>query len=157
MIFLTLETVEKESCEGEFCRIEQEINREQLVEIIDDINRFGESHDWDRELIFRVTLVVEEMVQNVLDHGYTDQPGNVKVLVTSRPKTVSIDIVDDAPQFNPLEDAPEPDLTSVIEERRIGGLGVYFMSQLMDEVTYKYESGQNKLHISTTKVRSQSA
>lgn len=153
MIFLTLETVANGPCEDRDCRLDQQISREQLVEIIEDIDSFGQEHGWDPDLIFRVTLVVEEMVQNVLDHGYADCAGDVKVLVQSRPNTVSIDIVDDASKFNPLEDAPEPDLTSVIEDRRIGGLGVYFMSKLMDEVTYEYESGQNKLHISTAKVR----
>lgn len=55
-------------------------------------------------------------------------------------------ICDTGIPFNPLENAPTPpDLRSSIEERCIGGLGVYFLEQYMDKVEYKRENNQNVL------------
>jgi anti-sigma regulatory factor (Ser/Thr protein kinase) len=40
---------------------------------------------------------------------------------------------------------PEPDLDSDIEERRVGGLGIYLVRQVMDSISYRYENGKNVL------------
>ena len=153
MIYLTLKTLNEISKEESVFKEQQRIKREHLVDTIKDIGDFGLENDWSDDLAFRVTLVVEEMVQNILDYGYQDSLGDVKVVVISRANTVSIDISDDAPPFDPLNDAPAPDLTSVIEERHIGGLGIYLTRTLMDSITYSYESGKNHLHMIAPKVR----
>ena len=153
MIYLTLKALDEQSQEESVFKEQRKLGRERLIEIIEEIDGFGLENHWPSDLVFRVTLIVEEMVQNILDYGYRDYPGDVKVTVISRANTISIDIVDNAPPFDPLTESPEPDLTSVIEERRIGGLGVYFTRTLMDEVSYKHVSGENRLHIRTAKVR----
>jgi anti-sigma regulatory factor (Ser/Thr protein kinase) len=55
--------------------------------------------------------------------------------------------VDSGRPFDPLSDAPEPDLNAVVEERRIGGLGVHLVKTLMDQMHYKRENEQNRLTI----------
>ena len=64
-----------------------------------------------------------------------------------------IEIIDDGIPFDPLTEAPEPDLTSPIEDRPIGGLGVHFTKSLMDDVEYCRESGKNRLKIVARRVR----
>ena len=55
--------------------------------------------------------------------------------------------------FDPLTEAPEPDLTAAVSERRVGGLGVHLTKTLMDEVRYSREAHRNRLSIVTRKVR----
>ena len=124
---------------------------EDLADLVAAIEALGEEDGWPGELTFRVSLVVDELAQNVVDYAYNDTPGDVEVAVTSRDETIVIEIVDEGKPFDPLTDAPAPDLTSPIESRPIGGLGVHFTKTLMDDVEYRRESGKNCLKIVTRK------
>jgi serine/threonine-protein kinase RsbW len=55
-----------------------------------------------------------------------------------------VQIKDDGKPFNPLI-APDPDIKVPIEERKIGGLGIYLVRRLMDELDYTQDSGENVL------------
>jgi serine/threonine-protein kinase RsbW len=57
-----------------------------------------------------------------------------------------IDINDDAKAFDPLS-APKPDIHAPLEERAIGGLGVYIVKALMDRVSYDYADGRNHVRL----------
>ncbi len=126
---------------------------EELADLVAAIEALGEQDGWSADLTFRVSLVVDELAQNVVDYAYSDAYGDVEVAVTSRGETVVIEIVDEGQPFDPLTEAPAPDLTSPIEDRPIGGLGVHFTLTLMDKVKYSRESGRNCLKIVTRKVR----
>ena len=126
---------------------------EELADLVAAIEALGEQANWPGDLTFRVSLVIDELAQNVVDYAYSDAHGDVEVAVTSRDETVVIKIVDEGQPFDPLTEAPAPDLTSPIEDRPIGGLGVHFTRTLMDDVEYSRESGKNCLKIVTRKVR----
>ena len=125
----------------------------ELADLVAAIEELGEEDGWSGELTFRISLVVDELAQNVVDYAYIDTPGDVEVAVTSTDETVVIEITDEGKPFDPLTEAPAPDLTSPIESRPIGGLGVHFTKTLMDDVEYSRESGQNRLRIVARKVR----
>lgn len=125
----------------------------ELADLVAAIEALGEEDGWSGDLTFRISLVVDELAQNVVDYAYNDTPGDVEVTVTSRDETVIVEITDEGKPFDPLTDAPAPDLTSPIESRPIGGLGVHFTKTLMDDVEYSRESGRNRLRIVTRKVR----
>ena len=126
---------------------------EELADLVAAIEALGEEDGWSADLTFRISLVVDELAQNVVDYAYNDTPGDVEVAVTSRDETVVIEITDEGKPFDPLTEAPAPDLTSPIESRPIGGLGVHFTKTLMDDVEYRRESGQNRLRIVARKVK----
>lgn len=126
---------------------------EELADLVAAIEALGEEDGWPGDLTFRISLVVDELAQNVVDYAYNDTPGDVEVTVTSQDETVIVEITDEGKPFDPLTDAPDPDLTSPIESRPIGGLGVHFTKTLMDDVEYSRESGRNRLRIVTRKVR----
>ena len=128
-------------------------SHEELPELVEAVEALGERDGWPGELTFRVSLVIDELAQNVVDYAYQDRPGDVEVAVTSEPEAIIIEIIDEGRPFDPLTQAPEPDLTSPIEDRPIGGLGVHFTKTLMDDVEYCRESGRNHLKIVTRKVR----
>ena len=125
----------------------------ELADLVAAIEELGTEDGWSGELTFRISLVVDELAQNVVDYAYIDTPGDVEVAVTSTDETVVIEITDEGKPFDPLTEAPAPDLTSPIESRPIGGLGVHFTKTLMDDVEYRRESGQNRLRIVARKVK----
>jgi anti-sigma regulatory factor (Ser/Thr protein kinase) len=57
---------------------------------------------------------------------------------------VEVEIADTSPPFDPLS-IPEPELENSIDKRKIGGLGVFLIRQVMDGVSYRYENGKNIL------------
>lgn len=143
MLFLTTTT------NGEVLRS----SHDELPQLVESVEALGERDGWPGELTFRVSLVIDELAQNVVDYAYADAVGNVEVAVISEPEAVVIEIVDEGRPFDPLTQAPEPDLTSSLEDRPVGGLGVHFTKTLMDDVEYFRESGQNRLRIVARKVR----
>ena len=126
---------------------------EELAELVAAVEELGERAGWSGDLTFRISLVIDELAQNVVDYSHDDGPGDVEVEVTSKAEAVTIEIIDDGRPFDPLTEAPEPDLTSPIEDRPIGGLGVHFTRTLMDDVEYCRESGRNRIKIVARKVK----
>ncbi len=122
-----------------------ETNREELARIVSALEEFGEQESWTPDLIFRVNLVIEEWVLNVMDYGYDGGENEIELKLTSEPDSLTIEIVDAGKPFDPLHDAPEPDLDSSIEDRPVGGLGVYMVRTMMDQTHYRREEGKNHL------------
>ena len=96
------------------------------------------------EAILDTQLAVEEAITNVIVHGYKESGGEVVITCHVHSDRMEVEIADTAPRFDPLS-MPEPDLDGSIEERRIGGLGVFLIRQVMDGVSYRYENGKNIL------------
>jgi serine/threonine-protein kinase RsbW len=96
------------------------------------------------EDILDTQLAVEEAVTNVIFHGYRKGGGKISVTCRIGADRVEVQIADSAPRFDPLS-IPEPELDASIEERKVGGLGVYLIRRVMDEISYRYENGKNIL------------
>jgi serine/threonine-protein kinase RsbW len=94
--------------------------------------------------ILDVQLAVEEAVTNSILHGYEGAPGTIAIRIDASPQHVAVEITDDAPAFDPLS-MPDPDIGADLEDRKIGGLGIFLIRQVMDEVTYRYEDNKNIL------------
>ena len=122
---------------------------EELERINAAIEEFGEREDWPPKLLFRVNLVLEEFGLNVMTHGQRAGARKLEVIVTSAADTITIEIVDDGPRFDPLEDAPLPDLEASLDERPVGGLGIHLVRTMMEEVSYRYDGGKNRLTLIT--------
>jgi len=96
------------------------------------------------EEVLDTQLAVEEVITNIIVHGY-QKPGNeIHLSGHFTRDRIEIRITDTAPRFDPLS-IPEPDLDADIDERRIGGLGIYLVRQVMDSLSYRYENGKNVL------------
>jgi anti-anti-sigma factor len=96
------------------------------------------------ETVGDIRLALEEVISNICRHGYPDNcSGRVEVALGLEKGTLRIEVRDDGRPFNPLSEAPEPDLSRPFEEREIGGLGVFLVRSLMDRVEYGFEDGRN--------------
>lgn len=113
------------------------------------VEEFGEQQDWSPEIVFKVNLVLEELVLNVMTHGSHEGLEEIEVTVTSTEDLVSIRLSDNGLAFDPLTDAPEPEVTGSVEDRHVGGLGVHLVRTMMDNVRYRRENGRNLLTMTT--------
>ena len=89
-------------------------------------------------------LAIEEIVTNVITHGYPDGPNHtftltIEVITADRVRAI---VTDDAPAFNPLA-RPDVNTALPLEERPVGGLGVHLVRQLMDVCRYEHRDGHN--------------
>ncbi len=125
--------------------------RDELERIATSIEEFGREDSWSDDLVFRVNLVLEELILNIIDYGSGDGDPDIALDVESDDSSISIVISDSGPAFDPLTEAPAPDLTATVSERRVGGLGVHLTKTLMDEVSYSRDAGRNRLSIVTRK------
>jgi len=96
------------------------------------------------EEILDTQLAVEEAITNVIMHGYAGQHGEIVITCRTTSGLVEVQIEDCAPPFDPLS-LPEPDMSGDIEERKTGGLGVFLIRQVMDDIIYRHEAGKNIL------------
>ena len=132
--------------------IRKEATYDELESILDAVEDFGEREDWSPAILFKVKLAIEELGLNVAKHGRINKAPDIEITVTSDPDSLKINIEDDGRAFDPLHDAPEPDLTSPIEDRPIGGLGIHFVREMMDEMTYRREGDKNCLALTLNRV-----
>jgi serine/threonine-protein kinase RsbW len=102
------------------------------------------AHAFLDEDIFDTQLAVEEAITNTIIHGYAENPGTITITIHASPGTAEIEIADEALPFNPLLRS-EPDITLAIEDRQIGGLGIFLIRRLMNDLSYQRRDGKNIL------------
>lgn len=88
--------------------------------------------------VFAIQMAVDEACTNVIEHAYACAPGDIHLTCQVKSGECVITIRDYGHPFDP-EAVPPPDLDSDLEDRRIGGLGLYFMRKLMDEVHFSFD------------------
>ena len=111
------------------------------------VSALQRAHDLPPELVFDINVVLDELLSNIIKYGYADDAEHeVHVRLSATPAAVEIGIEDDGKAFDPLA-APAPDLTLPLSERPIGGLGLHFVRQLMDEVRYRRENDHNHMFL----------
>lgn len=109
------------------------------------IEEFGTKHQWPLKLIYGINLALDELVTNVISYGYEDAGEHeIHVRFSVENEQLRLVIEDDGRPFNPL-DVAEPDLTKPIEERDVGGLGIFLVRKTMDHVEYQRRANRNIL------------
>jgi serine/threonine-protein kinase RsbW len=88
------------------------------------------------DVIDNIILAVDEACTNIIKHAYKSYPeGEITVKLRYADKKFTIVIMDHGVPFKP-ETVPDPDLQTYYRQHRVGGLGMYLMKSLMDEVKY---------------------
>ena len=117
---------------------------EQIPAIVDFVSEIAESVGTHPKRIMHLQLAVEEATANVCNYAYKIPPGEIQFSVSREAGRLVVRILDEGVPFDPLT-LEAPDLKAEIEERPIGGLGVYLMRRVMDEVHYFREGKHNIL------------
>ena len=114
------------------------------------LDEFAARMAWPETALFQVRLVLEEIMMNVISYGSDGAViPNVRLHLAQQGAALSMEIADDGVAFDPLQ-APAPDLDADIDDRPIGGLGVFLVRELMDSVAYRREAGWNRLSVTKT-------
>jgi serine/threonine-protein kinase RsbW len=110
-----------------------------------EFSQFAARHSLPPRHLFAVNLALEEIVTNIISHacqGRDDQRIVVEVRVVAGELVASVE--DSTAAFDPLQ-IPPPDLTSPLEERQPGGLGIHLARKLIDSLEYSRTDGKNRL------------
>jgi serine/threonine-protein kinase RsbW len=106
-----------------------------IADFVDEtLNRFKA----DQGTLFKVQLAIDEACTNVINYAYDGKPGYMKIVLERDGDDVLITINDKGHPFDPTA-IPPPNLSPDLEERKIGGLGIYFIKQMMSDVSYAYD------------------
>ena len=110
---------------------------------------FAEEADLPPRVAFGIDLVADEIVSNIIRHGFceTVQNPDIRCEVRLTPGEAVIAFTDNGPPFDPLTEAPPPDLTEDIETRAVGGLGVHLVKAMSDRVRYVRKDDRNRLEV----------
>ena len=124
---------------------------ERLAEIID---AHAEERDWPPGWSMNLNLCFDELITNVVNHGFSDHPDGVEaatseigITVTESGDDLVIEMTDRGIEFDPFVEAPEPDVDASVEERKIGGLGVHLVKHMMDEASWERRGDFNHIRL----------
>lgn len=111
------------------------------------IANFARRHGLSQRIVFALELAIDELGSNIIRHGFKEQAegARINLALCIEDCAATATFFDNAPAFDPLEDAPAPDTTSNIETRAVGGLGVHLVKSLSDDARYERTDGQNQL------------
>ena len=135
----------KISDEDNIFSVERDAYPENLEELRDFTERAAIGHHLHKDIVFALKLSAEEICSNIINYGFTGGKGKIKLSLEINSDKVILKISDNGFHFPP-EQADAPDINSDYETRRIGGLGVHLVKELMDEAAYtRDENGYNLL------------
>lgn len=115
------------------------------MESVPQVAAFIEEHMEQMEislkLMMRLMVVLDEIYSNIVNYSGAK---NACITMQRADTELILGFEDDGKPYNPLE-AEEPDITASVEERTIGGLGVFMVKKMMDRVEYEYSDNKNRL------------
>ncbi|MBU0972816.1 MAG: ATP-binding protein [Proteobacteria bacterium] len=117
---------------------------ENLEAFLDAVRGFAADCGMDDKLLHQVELSLEEVLVNVISYAYPkEEQGDVEVRCAwDIQKGLTVVVVDSGAAFDPLA-KPDPDTSLSLDERGIGGLGIFLTKKMMDKVTYERCHGKN--------------
>lgn len=118
----------------------REVLPQMLTEITNEIKKYFTDEKW----INRLKVCSEEILVNIIDYS-----GSEKVCVScdflADENTLRFEFIDEGELYNPLEEVSEVDIEANINEQRIGGLGIFLYTTIMDKLEYACADGKNHL------------
>ena|SRR6185436_9389553 len=118
---------------------------EQVKGLIDE---FGDATRLRREDRHKLTLIVEELFTNTVTHGHRgDSNEPVQISLEETSAGVQLTYEDSAPPYDPFTGSRRSDIESTINERRVGGLGVFLTISLTNGANYRLVEGRNRISL----------
>lgn len=120
-------------------------NRPEYVKVmVSWLESLAKENNWDDLMLMKINLILEEWITNVIKYGYekdvlSEIEIKMNILDNNR---VQITCIDDGKAFDPTI-TPEPNLELELEKRNVGGLGIYFIRQALEKLSYQRVNNQN--------------
>jgi serine/threonine-protein kinase RsbW len=113
---------------------------ENVSTAIDCVTKSAQEAGFDEGVLYQLQLAVDEACANVIHHAYKGmEPGDIEVACSFDDQRLVIRVRDWGRSFVP-EDIPEPDVEAPLEERSLGGLGLFLIRQCMDQVEFTFDA-----------------
>jgi serine/threonine-protein kinase RsbW len=124
-----------------------EASTEHLAEVRDFVASHAESIGLGQKTISEIRLVVDEAYTNIIKHAYRNNASEkVNIEIGSDDDQLWITLIDRGKSFDP-ESYSEPDLMRRIKEKKRGGMGVYLIRKVMDQVHYNRKGKSNEIRM----------
>ena len=109
------------------------------------VREAAEKAGLERKAMYSLSLAVDEIATNIVTHGYEEAglEGNIIINSTQDPSMLTIQLVDSSNEYDPYGKKDPDNLDKPINERPIGGLGVFLAVRGVDEFRYEYIDGRN--------------
>ena len=134
-----------------------EAKTENLHELFDFVVKQLEDFGCDKKTIRQCKLCAEEIFLNVSSYAYRPDTGPVMIRLRTEPAQKGDELVmsftDNGKPFDPLQNEM-PDVDAVLDDRPVGGLGIFLVISTMDDISYEYSDGKNILTVKKTVSRS---
>ena len=120
---------------------------ENLNDVTAFVERQLEQMDLPMKTQMQIDLAVEEIFVNIASYAYSPEDGMaiIEVELTEDPRVI-ITFIDSGRPFDPLA-KEDPDIEQSVEDRPVGGLGIFMVKKSMDDMSYEYRDGCNILTI----------
>ena len=119
----------------------------EMKKVVDFVDQFCAIHHLPRDIANDVNLCLDEILNNTISYGYDDQDEHsILVTLSVTGNWMIAEIKDDGKPFDPRQSAP-PNPLDGLQARRVGGVGLYFVNALMDEVDYVRKQGYNHVQL----------
>lgn len=119
----------------------------ELTIVAEKMMELAEKWELPQALTVNINLVIEEAITNIIFYAFPDNDKHeIKVSVSLNDHMLTIKITDEGIPFNPLSQQ-QPDITLSAEQRPVGGLGIFLISQIMDQMHYTRHKNQNILEL----------
>ena len=116
-----------------------------LVELTKKADGFMESHHLPIEIVYKVHLIIEEVLTNIIKYAFKDTiKHDIKIELILKENELVLEFEDDGEEFDPLA-APVPKNRESISESVVGGLGIHLVKQMVDGIEYRRYNGRNIL------------
>lgn len=119
---------------------------ENVDKVTEFVNEVLEEKDCPLKVQMQLDAAIDEIFGNIAYYAYGKGSGNatIQIKMEDNPPKITLIFIDQGTPYNPLENK-DPDITLDIEDREIGGLGIFLVKKTMDELSYEYVDGQNIL------------
>lgn len=119
----------------------------EFTKVAREVSEIGVKHALGQETVNDLTLILEEIISNVILHGYDDPAvHDIEIAITINGNLVRMTVVDDGKPFNPTT-AEQPNLDVPLEERDDGGMGIYLVKRISNDMAYARRTDKNILTI----------
>lgn len=118
-------------------------NLSEIEKITNEVENLWSKYKLPLKIMYNINISIDELLSNIINYGFDDSSKHlISVEFELSNKVFTLKIIDDGKPFNPLE-IDEPDINSSLEEREIGGLGIFIVKNLVDKIDYQRINNKN--------------
>lgn len=110
------------------------------------VNTVKEKTEISKKTENEILIICEEIIMNIISYAYNDNNGKINIIseYNEKKRELTIQFSDYGIKFNPLEENP-PNINLDIMERKIGGLGIFMVKKMSNEIKYERKNNKNVL------------